>query len=225
MVRNSLWDSCRSRISLFPLQSLPENFIETEFKGLPSRYPTTSNSDSRWSRLFRCSDQWSGLISDYEIFKSQEMFMEWCLKMFTRQQAAALASILGLESDQVMACGDEANDLSMIQCGLDCVPWAMRFVVKEDCNAAMTQWPRCHHGRLKLCVKRVNKWDYLIVYLERRNWKVLPSWKKWRKDAEVEETVKRGAGGYLKWQGRQKKSLIWAYYPELQSAATQLFQP
>ena len=28
---------------------------------------------------------------------------------------AALATFLGFEADQVMACGDEANDLSMIQ--------------------------------------------------------------------------------------------------------------
>jgi len=56
------------------------------------------------------------LFQDYEIFKSREMLLEWCPKNVHKATGlAALASILGLEADQVMACGDEANDLSMIQ--------------------------------------------------------------------------------------------------------------
>jgi len=56
------------------------------------------------------------LFQDYEIFKSREMLLEWCPKNVHKATGlVALASILGLEADQVMACGDEANDLSMIQ--------------------------------------------------------------------------------------------------------------
>ena len=56
------------------------------------------------------------LFQDYEIFKSREMLLEWCPKNVHKATGlAALAAILGLKADQVMACGDEANDLSMIQ--------------------------------------------------------------------------------------------------------------
>ena len=56
------------------------------------------------------------LFQDYEIFKSREMLLEWCPKNVHKATGLeALAAILGLTSDQVMACGDEANDLSMIQ--------------------------------------------------------------------------------------------------------------
>ena len=44
------------------------------------------------------------------------MLLEWCPKNVHKATGlAALAAILGLKADQVMACGDEANDLSMIQ--------------------------------------------------------------------------------------------------------------
>lgn len=56
------------------------------------------------------------LFQDYEIFKSREMLLEWCPKNVHKATGLeALAAILGLKADQVMACGDEANDLSMIQ--------------------------------------------------------------------------------------------------------------
>ena len=45
-----------------------------------------------------------------------EIYSEWCPKNVHKATGLeALAAILGLTSDQVMACGDEANDLSMIQ--------------------------------------------------------------------------------------------------------------
>ena len=44
------------------------------------------------------------------------MLLEWCPKNVHKATGLeALAAILGLKADQVMACGDEANDLSMIQ--------------------------------------------------------------------------------------------------------------
>ena len=74
--------------------------------------------DSRRSRLLDAAIKQikPDLFQDYEIFKSREMLLEWCPKNVHKATGlAALASILGLEADQVMACGDEANDLSMIQ--------------------------------------------------------------------------------------------------------------
>ncbi len=54
--------------------------------------------------------------------------VEWCPKNVHKATGLeALAAILGLTSDQVMACGDEANDLSMIQWAGLGLPWAMRF--------------------------------------------------------------------------------------------------
>ena len=54
------------------------------------------------------------LFQDYEIFKSREMLLEWCPKNVHKATGLeALAAILGLTSDQVMACGDEANDLGV----------------------------------------------------------------------------------------------------------------
>ena len=56
------------------------------------------------------------LFQNYEIFKSRDMLLEWCPKDVHKARGlAALATFLGHEADQVMACGDEANDLSMIQ--------------------------------------------------------------------------------------------------------------
>ena len=56
------------------------------------------------------------LFDQYEIFKSREMLLEWSPKNV--HKATGLAKLirhLGINQSQVMACGDEANDLSMIE--------------------------------------------------------------------------------------------------------------
>ena len=56
------------------------------------------------------------LFDQYEIFKSREMLLEWSPKNV--HKATGLAKLirhLGIDQSQVMACGDEANDLSMIE--------------------------------------------------------------------------------------------------------------
>ncbi len=56
------------------------------------------------------------LFDQYEIFKSREMLLEWSPKNVHKATGLAkLISHLGIEQSQVMACGDEANDLSMIE--------------------------------------------------------------------------------------------------------------
>ncbi len=72
------------------------------------------------------------LFDQYEIFKSREMLLEWSPKNVHKATGLALLewspknvhkatglakliSHLGIDQSQVMACGDEANDLSMIE--------------------------------------------------------------------------------------------------------------
>ncbi|KXT77118.1 Hydrolase (HAD superfamily) [Streptococcus sp. DD10] len=56
------------------------------------------------------------LFDQYEIFKSRELLLEWSPKNVHKATGLEkLISHLGLSPSQVMACGDEANDLSMIK--------------------------------------------------------------------------------------------------------------
>jgi len=56
------------------------------------------------------------LFDQYEIFKSREMLLEWSPKNVHKATGLSkLISHLGIDQSQVMACGDEANDLSMIE--------------------------------------------------------------------------------------------------------------
>ena len=56
------------------------------------------------------------LFNNYEIFKSRDMLLEWSPKNVHKATGLAkLIDHLGIDQSQVMACGDEANDLSMIE--------------------------------------------------------------------------------------------------------------
>ena len=58
----------------------------------------------------------SDLFNNYEIFKSRDMLLEWSPKNVHKATGLAkLIDHLGIDRSQVMACGDEANDLSMIE--------------------------------------------------------------------------------------------------------------
>ena len=58
------------------------------------------------------------LFDKYEIFKSRELLLEWSPKNVHKATGLAkLIEHLGIDQSQVMACGDEANDLSMIEWG------------------------------------------------------------------------------------------------------------
>ena len=106
------------RKSLYSLYNPYLNFIETDLKDLPStisynKCVTAVDQDFLDVAIKQIKPE---LFQDYEIFKSREMLLEWCPKNVHKATGLeALAAILGLKADQVMACGDEANDLSMIQ--------------------------------------------------------------------------------------------------------------
>ena len=52
----------------------------------------------------------------FEIFKSRDMLLEWCPKGVQKDRGLeALVAYLGIDASQVMACGDEANDASMLK--------------------------------------------------------------------------------------------------------------
>ncbi|MCF1283868.1 Cof-type HAD-IIB family hydrolase [Streptococcus sinensis] len=100
------------------------------------------------------------LFDQYEIFKSREMLLEWSPKNVHKATGLEkLIAHLGIDRSQVMTCGDEANDRSMIEwAGLgvamqnavpevkevaevvtpmtndeDAVAWAIEtYVIKED---------------------------------------------------------------------------------------------
>lgn len=56
------------------------------------------------------------LFDQYEIFKSRELLLEWSPKNVHKATGLEkLIAHLGLDRSQVMACGDEANDLTMIE--------------------------------------------------------------------------------------------------------------
>lgn len=56
------------------------------------------------------------LFDKYEIFKSRELLLEWSPKNVHKATGLEkLIAHLGIDRSQVMACGDEANDLSMIE--------------------------------------------------------------------------------------------------------------
>ncbi|MDG3135960.1 Cof-type HAD-IIB family hydrolase [Streptococcus suis] len=56
------------------------------------------------------------LYDQFEIFKSRDILLEWSPKGVHKANGLAkLIAHLGIDQSQVMACGDEGNDLSMIE--------------------------------------------------------------------------------------------------------------
>ena len=75
----------------------------------------------------------SDLFDKYEIFKSRDMLLEWSPKNVHKANGLEkLIAHLGIEQSQVMTCGDEANDLSMIK-------WAGLGVAMQNAVAAVKE--------------------------------------------------------------------------------------
>lgn len=73
------------------------------------------------------------LFDKYEIFKSRDMLLEWSPKNVHKANGLEkLIAHLGIEQSQVMTCGDEANDLSMIK-------WAGLGVAMQNAVAAVKE--------------------------------------------------------------------------------------
>lgn len=106
------------RKSLYSRYNPYLNFIEVDANDLPdtmsyNKCVTAFDQEFLDSDIAQIKPE---LFQNYEIFKSRDMLLEWCPKDVHKARGlAALATFLGFEADQVMACGDEANDLSMIQ--------------------------------------------------------------------------------------------------------------
>ena len=75
----------------------------------------------------------SDLFDKYEIFKSRDMLLEWSPKNVHKANGLEkLISHLEIEQSEVMTCGDEANDLSMIK-------WAGLGVAMQNAVAAVKE--------------------------------------------------------------------------------------
>ncbi|SBQ26706.1 Cof-type HAD-IIB family hydrolase [Streptococcus pneumoniae] len=98
--------------------SLPLDAISVDFEDLSSQMTynkcvTAFAQEPLDAAIQKISPE---LFDQYEIFKSREMLLEWSPKNVHKATGLAkLISHLGINQSQVMACGDEANDLSMIE--------------------------------------------------------------------------------------------------------------
>ena len=93
-------------------------FVPTAFEDLSSQITynkcvTTFPQELLDAAIQKISPE---LFDKYEIFKSRELLLEWSPKNVHKATGLAkLIDHLGIDRSQVMACGDEANDLSMIE--------------------------------------------------------------------------------------------------------------
>ncbi len=115
---------------------------------------------------FRCRSS----RSSRTYFKTWNQISSICwngaLNVHKSDRFGALAFILGLKADQVMACGDDQWPASAVS-GLD-------WEIYGACDSSVAvkrlrgcdQWPVLSHGQL--CLGEWSKWDYLIVYLGKK---------------------------------------------------------
>lgn len=104
--------------SLYPTCNPGLNHMPTAFEAL--------NANQTFNKAVSCCD---GTLIDqqlpripqsfhdrFEIFKSRSIVLEWSPKGVHKAKGLErLIALLGIEKKAVMACGDEANDLSMIK--------------------------------------------------------------------------------------------------------------
>jgi len=114
----TVYEIYSERKSLYSHYNPYLNFVETDFKDLPSKISynkcvTAVDQDFLDAAIKQIRPD---LFQDYEIFKSRDMLLEWSPKNVHKATGLAkLIDHLGIDQSQVMACGDEANDLSMIE--------------------------------------------------------------------------------------------------------------
>ncbi|MBF0787973.1 MULTISPECIES: Cof-type HAD-IIB family hydrolase [unclassified Streptococcus] len=73
------------------------------------------------------------LHDQFEIFKSRDILLEWSPKGVHKANGLAkLIQYLGIDASEVMACGDEENDLSMVE-------WAGLGVAMANANAKLKE--------------------------------------------------------------------------------------
>lgn len=106
--RESLYPSCNSLLTYHPTayQDLPKN---TAF----NKAVTACEAHFLDEQIPKIPTE---LHQHFEIFKSRDILLEWSPKGVHKAEGLTkLIGHLGLQQSEVMACGDEDNDLSMIQ--------------------------------------------------------------------------------------------------------------
>lgn len=104
--------------SLYPTCNPLLNYLPTEFSDLPvgvefNKAITAVTQDYLDERIQDIPEE---LHEQFEIFKSRDIILEWSPKGVHKANGLEkLIAHLGLTRDQVMTCGDEENDFSMIE--------------------------------------------------------------------------------------------------------------
>ena len=97
---------------VYQIQSDQES-LYAQFNPALTFIPTAFPQEPLDAAILKISPE---LFDKYEIFKSRELLLEWSPKNVHKATGLAkLIEHLGIDRSQVMACGDEANDLSMIE--------------------------------------------------------------------------------------------------------------
>lgn len=121
--RDSLYPTCNPMLNYLPTQ-----FEDLDPNALYNKAVTATEPafiDAQMSKIP------SELHEQFEIFKSRDILLEWSPKGVHKANGLRrLIDHLGLDVSQVMACGDEENDLSMIK-------WAGLGVVMQNGTAVV----------------------------------------------------------------------------------------
>lgn len=106
--RPSLYPSCNPA-----LNHMTSSFSDLKQEGIFNKAVTATDQDFLDQQIARIP---ADFYEKFEIFKSRPILLEWSPKGV--HKAAGLSKLiahLGIHQEEVMACGDEGNDLSMIE--------------------------------------------------------------------------------------------------------------
>lgn len=104
--------------SLYPTCNPMLNYLPTADEDLPSDVAFQKGITACEEALIaeKLPQISADLHQRFEIFKSRDIILEWCPKGVHKANGLKkLIAQLGLEAAEVMACGDEENDLTMIE--------------------------------------------------------------------------------------------------------------
>ncbi|MGT2666256.1 Cof-type HAD-IIB family hydrolase [Streptococcus rifensis] len=104
--------------TLYPTCNASLNHMPTAFEELDSKQTFNKAVSSCKSDLIdrQLPNIPQSFHDRFEIFKSRAIILEWNPKGVHKANGlASLIKILGLKQEEVMACGDEANDMSMVK--------------------------------------------------------------------------------------------------------------
>lgn len=105
---DSLYSTCNAML----------NYIPTDYDELPKGVEFNKAISSAEGAILdaKIPEIPAELYDQFEIFKSREIILEWSPKGVHKANGLALLiQHLGIDQSEVMACGDEENDFSMIE--------------------------------------------------------------------------------------------------------------